>query len=104
MFHLPILDQLSSIVISSILSALDGEFGDYHATSRTQGSELLINPLMCVYWFFELGSIANSIVYMDELKKAKDAFESARAIKSFTSKDAARKWQQIPFYICLQSF
>ena len=38
-----------SIVNTSILSAIDGEFGDFHATPRTQGSELFINPLMALY-------------------------------------------------------
>ncbi len=90
-------DDDPSIVISSILSALDGEFGDYHATSRTEGSELFINPLMCLYWFFNLGSIANSVVYMDELKKANNAFDSARAIKSFPRRDALRGWKNVPF-------
>ena len=36
----------SSIVATSILSAGQGEFGDYHFTERTAGKELFINPLM----------------------------------------------------------
>lgn len=32
-----------SIVSSSLLSAIDGHFGDYHATYRTEGSPLFIN-------------------------------------------------------------
>lgn len=35
-----------SIVNSSILSAIDGEYGDAHASERTLGLELWINPLM----------------------------------------------------------
>jgi len=45
-----------SIVSSSILSAIAGEFGDYHATQRTEGSELWINPLMGMYWAFSAES------------------------------------------------
>lgn len=90
-------DDDPSIVISSILSALDGEFGNYHATDRTAGSELFINPLMALYWFFELNTIASSIVYMDELKAANDAIEAVRAIKSYSRKNGTlRAWQTIP--------
>lgn len=45
-----------SIVSSSILSAIAGEFGDCHATVRTDGSELWINPLMGMYWAFSAES------------------------------------------------
>lgn len=90
-------DDDPSIVVSSILSALDGEFGDYHASERTSGSELFINPLMCLYWFFELHSIASSIIYMDELRKATNSNESARAIKLVQVKEGTRRgWKPIP--------
>jgi hypothetical protein len=39
-----------SIVLNSIASAIDGEFGNYHRTQRTAGSELFINTLMSLYW------------------------------------------------------
>lgn len=85
-----------SIVVSSILSSLDGEFGDFHATERTAGSELFINPLMSFYWFFDLHLLASSIVYIDQLRHANDVFESARAIKSHPRQGSVRPWKQIP--------
>ena len=39
---------LPSIVSTSIAAAVEGHFGDYHATRRTAGSKLWINPLMLV--------------------------------------------------------
>lgn len=90
-------DDDPSIVISSILSALDGEFGNFHATDRTVGSELFINPLMTLFWFFELNTLASSIVYMNELKAANDAIESVRAIQSYSRTNRPqRPWKQIP--------
>jgi hypothetical protein len=38
-----------SIVNTSILSAIEGHFGNYHANYRTEGSTLFINPLMALY-------------------------------------------------------
>jgi hypothetical protein len=44
-----------SIVQSSVASACTGHFGDHHATDRTHGSKLFINPLMGLYWYnFEI--------------------------------------------------
>ena len=53
-----------SIVLTSILGALDGCFGDVHGTQRTWGSELFINPLMSLYWCFRLGPVARRIIYL----------------------------------------
>lgn len=57
-----------SIVSSSILSALAGHYGNYHATSRTHGSTLWINPIMPVYWCFRLMPVAERVLYLDEMK------------------------------------
>jgi hypothetical protein len=66
-----------SIVCSSILSAIEGRFGDFHRHARTQGSELFINPLMAFYWCFRLEQVAKRILYL----------EGMRDITSFTSLD-----------------
>jgi len=58
-----------SIVSSSIISATDGHFGNYHATPRTQDSELFINPLMSLYWAFRLGPVADRIVFRAALEE-----------------------------------
>ena len=56
-----------SIVCNSIASALRGEFGDYHATGRTAGSQLFINPLMIQYWTFDAPSVVSNMHYADSL-------------------------------------
>jgi hypothetical protein len=50
-----------SIVLTSILSALECQFGNHHRTRRTTGSELFINPLMSVYWCFRLSGPPNPV-------------------------------------------
>lgn len=45
----------NSIVCSSVASAIEGEFGNFHSPhtrKRTQGSELFISSIMSQYWFF----------------------------------------------------
>jgi hypothetical protein len=68
-----------SIVCNSIAGAVRGEFGDYHATNRTSGTELFINPLMAQYWFFDAGRIVADMAYADELA-ATERFEDARRV------------------------
>lgn len=57
-----------SIVSNSIVSALEGEYGDHHKTERTKGSELWINPLMTIYWCFNLRNVVRKIKYYDLIK------------------------------------
>lgn len=41
-----------SVINSSIISAVRGNYGDYHLTDKTKDSHLWISPLMAIYWFF----------------------------------------------------
>lgn len=45
--------QDPSVINASIISAVRGEYGDYHLTEKTRGSDLWISPFMPLYWFFD---------------------------------------------------
>lgn len=64
-----------SIVCASITDAMQGHFGNYHSTRRTGNSELFINPLMCLYWCFQLSAVMESIPYAEQLLSTRSAFE-----------------------------
>lgn len=86
-----------SIVSSSILSAISGEFGDFHTTSRTEGVELWINPLMSVYWSFQLSQVSERILYREHLKVTKNFEEVRCAIRDFRAQlSFLRPAQHIP--------
>ncbi len=55
--------ERQSIVSNSIVSAIEGKFGDFHRTLRTSGSELWINTLMSIYWCYEVKSIVHQLKY-----------------------------------------
>ncbi|MGH1339511.1 MAG: DUF1152 domain-containing protein [Aureispira sp.] len=57
-----------SIVSSSIVSALEGYYGNHQSTRRTKGSILWINPLMTIYWCFELRAVVQKIAYYEYIK------------------------------------
>jgi len=60
--------QAPSVINSSIISAVRGEYGDYHLTSKTRGSHLNISPLMPLYWFFELSVVADHNLFLSHLR------------------------------------
>lgn len=72
-----------SIVCSSIGSALAGHYGDHHCTSRTRGSVLWINPLMTMYWCFKLAPVARRLLYLDDIKQTRSAWDVIVAIDAF---------------------
>ena len=85
-----------SIVCNSIASALRGEFGDYHATDRTSGSELFINPLMTQYPTFEAPRIVQNMIYAPELADT-ERIESARMIiERWRDASESRPRHQLP--------
>lgn len=50
--------QDPSVINASIVSAVRGEYGDYHLTEKTHGSRLWISPFMTLYWFFDFPVVA----------------------------------------------
>jgi hypothetical protein len=80
-----------SIVCASILSALEGQYGDHHRTARTRGSTLWINPLMTLYWCFRLGPVARRILYLDQVKRTTTRWDLTSAIDRFRRGCPARR-------------
>ena len=58
-----------SIVHGQVAAASRGEFGDVHFTDRTQGSTLFVNPLMNLYFSFDLDILADRNLYLDRLEQ-----------------------------------
>ena len=86
-----------SIVNTSIVSAVSGRFGDAHATRRTQGSELFINPLMSLYWAFHLDHVVRRNLYLDRISDTTSYAELSLAIETFRATlSKTRIWGDIP--------
>lgn len=87
----------ASIVNSSIISAVNGWFGNEHATRKTEGSELFINPLMAQYWAFNLDHVARRNLYLDRIRKTTSYGELTVAIETFRAGiSKVRQWKDIP--------
>lgn len=85
-----------SIVNSSIASAIEGHFGDYHRGPRTRDSTLFINPLMSLLWMFDLGAVARRNLYLSRLAATQSIWDVHRTIADFHSTVRHRPTQNIP--------
>lgn len=85
-----------SIVNGSILSALEGHFGNFQRTERTASSELFINPLMTQYWHFDLNVVAKQNLYLSSLETTTSMFEVIAMIEAFRKTINIRNRTDLP--------
>lgn len=85
-----------SIVNGSIAAALEGRFGDVRFTDRTASSELFINPLMTLYFAFELSAVAREHLYLSQLEGAETIFDVGARIEGFRKGTQHRARRTIP--------
>jgi len=88
--------QRESIVSGSIVSALEGQFGDFHRSPRTRSSQLFINPLMSMYWHFDLAAVAKQSLYLESLEGTESIFDVTLRVEAFQRAIAARPRTPIP--------
>ena len=88
--------DLPSIVCNSIKSAIEGHFGDHQVTSRTKFSELFINPLMNIYWIFELAGIKNNNPILEMIAKTRSFDEIRFIIGHYQDQITLKKSKNIP--------
>ena len=79
-----------SVINSSMISSVRGEFGNYHLTPKTEGSRLWISPLMSLYWFFDLEIVANRNLFLPNLANTLSFRDALRKTLEATSKTAKR--------------
>lgn len=85
-----------SIVNGSIAAAVRGDFGNAQFTSRTQSSELFINPLMSLYFAFDLMGLAKRSLYLDRLADTETVFEVSAMIEAFRHQVQTRPRRALP--------
>jgi hypothetical protein len=72
--------QDPSVINASIVSAVRGEFGDFHLTEKTRGSRLWISPLMSLYWFYDFAGVVAQHAVLPFIRESitfQDAIHSA---------------------------
>ncbi len=77
--------QDPSVINSSIISAVQGHYGNYHLTPKTQGSRLWISPLMPLYWFFDATLVAQCNLYLPQLRNTDTFLDALHAYMQVAS-------------------
>ena len=60
--------QDPSVINSSIVSAVRGNYGNFHLTEKTKNSRLWISPFMPIYWFFDFEKVAKQSMLLHEIE------------------------------------
>lgn len=87
--------QDPSVINSSIISAVRGEYGNYHLTEKTRENWLNISPLMALYWFFELSLVADHNMFLSQLGGTQTFMETLQASLSVRKGLKTRKNNKI---------
>lgn len=85
-----------SIVCNSIASAIRGEFGDVHASERTAGTELFINPLMAQVWALRAEAVMKRMRFAAALAGSQTFEEALLAIERHRGVVTPRPRRPIP--------
>ncbi|WP_245730794.1 hypothetical protein [Micromonospora pallida] len=85
-----------SIVHGQIAAATLGADGDVHAGTRTRGSTLFVNPLMAVYFSFDLDGLARRSLYLDRLEHTVGVRQVASRIEEFREEIERRPARMFP--------
>ncbi|GIG87916.1 hypothetical protein Pen02_28520 [Plantactinospora endophytica] len=73
----------ASIVNGQIAAALTGAVGDVPLDSRTDGTPLFVNPLMAMYFTFDLAGLAAHSLYLDRIRATDDMLQVSHIIERF---------------------
>ena len=86
----------TSIVNGSIAAAIEGKFGNVRFSERTAQSELFINPLMAIYFTFDLLAVAKQSLYLPLLENTESIFDVGARIRAFRHTVQPRPRAPIP--------
>lgn len=88
--------QDPSVINSSIVSAVRGEYDNYHLTKKTFGSKLWISPLMPIYWFFDFEKVADQNLFLPQIHPTETFWEAVQKYVLVSRYIAQKDEQKIP--------
>lgn len=72
-----------SIVNGQIAASITGGIGNQQFTTRTASGELFINPLMGIYFTFDLDGVGDQVQYLNSLADTRTRSDVALAIENY---------------------
>jgi hypothetical protein len=84
-----------SLVNAQIAAALTGAAGDVPLQRPTRGTPLFVNPLMAMYFTFDLAGLAAQSLYLDRIRDTDDMLQVSHLIDRYRDEITPRP--RIPF-------
>lgn len=88
--------QDTSVINSSVVSAVQGHYDDYHMTEKTSGGQLWISPLMPIYWYFDLPILAAHNLLLKHIRWTENFEELYQVISNKRQTMSKRTHASIP--------
>jgi len=88
--------EYRSTIVSSILKAMDGNFGDMAVNEKTAERPVWVSPLTLLYWFFDLEAVAKMKLYYSESLNTDSVFDVVEIIEKTRSSETHRIRKSIP--------
>lgn len=89
--------QDPSVINSSIISAVRGNYGDYHLTEKTKRGHLWISPLMPMYWFFDFNCVVRQNLLLPEIEGTMLFRDALYKVIAKAEKISRRPESKMPF-------
>lgn len=90
--------ERKSIVMGSVLAAAQGKFGHVDGiVDEKLEANLFINPLMSMYFGFDLDAVAQRCLYREYMEGTYSHWDVNRAIGNFLYVADSREWMSLPF-------
>ena len=89
-------DMHQSVVAASLLSALQGNFGELAVIPQAENTQVWVSPLMALYWFFDLPEVARQNLYLPRLLTTDTFSEAAERLGTFMRTRPKRGREIIP--------
>jgi hypothetical protein len=90
--------ERKSIVMGSVLAAAQGRFGNIEGiVPENTEATLFINPLMSMYFGFDLDAVAQRCLYREYMEGTFSRWDVNRAIGNYLYVADSRDWMSLPF-------
>lgn len=86
----------NSIVVSSMLSAMRGEFGERSVNARTEQTPIWVSPLLAMAFYFDLRAVGAAKPYLRALRETDNMTMASAVIEAHWSQFPARPFTTIP--------
>ncbi|CAN5488594.1 DUF1152 domain-containing protein [soil metagenome] len=83
--------SLQGIVTATIRASMQGDFGLMPVNPRTAQTPIFVSPIASLAWFFELGAVVKSKLYIDAIEHTNTVMEVVMAIEENRPAPAPRE-------------